>query len=204
MAPSASTWRSWPRDGCPSRGQWKTACTRTSRIFHKVITAPPVWGNALQDNHVRRDPFLCLSSCTQFVLFARTILVCLRRAKDKQNVPHINYHSGQTLQLMTWDVILNLPPPQNTLRCQPGHRKCSLLAKSMETYFQKWARHPICPLDKSKSFTWKICIDSNSIAIQTSPSLKCWQDECYLVQTNRESQRTTRKRVRRFVHNKSH
>ena len=119
MAPSASTWRSWPRDGCPSRGQWKTACTCTSRIFHKVITAPPVWGNALQDNHVRRDPFLCLSSCTQFVLFARTILVCLRRAKDKQNVPHINYHSGQTLQLLTWDVILNFPPPENTLCCQP-------------------------------------------------------------------------------------
>ena len=126
MAPSASTWRSWPRDGCPSRGQWKTACRRTSRIFHKVITAPPVWGNALQDNHVRRDPFLCLSSCTQFVLFARTILVCLRRAKDKQNVPHINYHSGQKLQLMTWDVILNLPPPENTLCCQPRGNTVSL------------------------------------------------------------------------------
>lgn len=202
MAPSASTWRSWPRDGCPSRGQWKTACTRTSRIFHKVITAPPVWGNALQDNNVRRDPFLCLSSCTQFVLLARTILVCLRRAKDKQNVPHINYHSGQTLQLLTWDVILNLPLQK--ILFVANQSKYSLLAKSMETYFQKWARHPICPLDESKSFTWKICIDSNSIAIQTSPSLKCWQDECYLVQTNRESQRTTRKRVRRFVHNKSH
>jgi len=135
MAPSASTWRSWPRDGCPSRGQWKTACTHTSRIFHKVITAPPVWGNALQDNHVRRDPFLTLKlhticalcpGCTQFVLLAWTIFVCLRRAKDKQNVPHINYHSGQTLQLMTWEIILNLPPPQNTLCCQPRGNTVSL------------------------------------------------------------------------------
>ena len=34
----------------------------------------------------------------------------------------------------------------------------------------------------SKSFTWKD-INSNSIAIQTSPSLKGWQDEWRLVQT---------------------
>jgi len=58
------------------------------------------------------------------------------------------------------------------------HRKIKICGKKFCSAVQSGPASDL----PSKSFTWKD-INSNSIAIQTSPSLKGWRDEWRLVQT---------------------
>jgi len=99
----------------------------------------------------------------------------------KQSV-HINHHQCLLqLQLLWWNAKFAKFCSSTKYSWLPTRNPFFIgKSKSVEINFA-FQSGPASDLPP-KSFTWKD-INSNSIAIQTSPSLKGWQDEWRLVQT---------------------
>jgi len=101
----------------------------------------------------------------------------------KQSV-HINHHQCLLqLQLLWWNAKVCKILLVNKILLVANkksffHRKIKICGNKFCSAVQSGPASDL----PSKSFTWKD-INSNSIAIQTSPSLKGWQDEWRLVQT---------------------